>query len=395
MGKHHKKSKRQRSEASAEDGPHDAGAMLGPPSAPLVLKPEQRHDGDSSGERKRKHQEVAGQAMSSETLAQESATKKRKRKKSKKKKKTKPSDDETVELTEQYPTDDIEESESSSPLEGSMVGDIMVLIDRTKGVVFSTTDRDEHGARKQVGIVKDGKIQLTMNDVAANEGTSTANENEDDISSFPFETDPDDHCESPMQAYQDIVPFLKSCGKKVPSALQIYDPYYCNGAVRRNIESLGFPNVYNKKEDCYQVWETPNRYPAFDIMVTNPPYSADHIAKLVKHISSSSFGERPWLLLLPQWVHKKDYYLKCTSHIQPFYLVPKKRYVYLPPPAFRQAKKSDVHKKSSPFVSMWYIWGGTAAQNERWLTLAQKISNCDVARSKSALRDLRRKGQKK
>ena len=81
MGKHHKKSKRQKSEASAEDGPHGAGAMLVSPSAPLVLKPEQHHDGDSSGERKRKHQEVAGQAMSSETLAQESGTKKRKKKK--------------------------------------------------------------------------------------------------------------------------------------------------------------------------------------------------------------------------------------------------------------------------------------------------------------------------
>jgi len=220
---------------------------------------------------------------------------------------------------------------------------------------------------------------------------------EEDGSKFPFETDPDDHCESPLQAYQDILPFLKSVGnQKLPKDVRIYDPYYCNGAVRRNLDSIGFPNVYNQKEDCYKVWSTPGRYPSFDILITNPPYSADHMEKLMQHITSPAFGNRPWMLLLPQFFHKKDCYSRATAHIQPFYLVPKKRYVYLPPPSFRQAKKSDVHKKSSPFVSMWYIWGGTAAQNERWLSVARKScsNTCDVARSRSALRDLRRRGKK-
>lgn len=213
---------------------------------------------------------------------------------------------------------------------------------------------------------------------------------------FPFPTDADDHCESPLQAYADVVPFLNDVAAKTSSKdILIYDPYFCNGTVVSNLSSLGFPNVYNRKEDCYQVWGS-SRYPNHDILVTNPPYSGDHIERLINHVTSPSFGNRPWMLLLPQWVHKKDFFIAKTKGIRPFYIVPHKRYVYIPPPSFRESKKSDVHKKSSPFVSMWFIWGGTDRQNDKWLsTIARRISNCDVARSKSALRDLRRKGKGK
>lgn len=112
-------------------------------------------------------------------------------------------------------------------------------------------------------------------------------------------------------------------------------------------------------------------------------------------VTSPRFDKRPWFLLLPNWVHKKDFYVEATRDIRPFYLVPKKRYVYEPPKSFREAKKSDVHKKSSPFVSMWYCFGGTVAQNERlvqrFLQTMGDNPECSLARSKSALRDLRRK----
>lgn len=210
----------------------------------------------------------------------------------------------------------------------------------------------------------------------------------DTLIDFPFETDPDDHCESPLEAYKDITPLLKVVGSKA----SIYDPYYCNGRVVQNLKDLGFDNVYNRKEDCYKVWES-ETCPSFDLLLTNPPYSGDHMEQLMRFLTSSSFGSRPWFLLLPQFVHKKDYYQKMTSKIRPFYIVPKKRYIYLPPKSFRESKKSDTHKKSSPFVSMWYIWGGSQQANEKLLAAAQRgcSSTCDVARSKSALRDLRRK----
>lgn len=239
---------------------------------------------------------------------------------------------------------------------------------------------------------------------------------------FPFSVDADDHCESPEEAYRDILPLLLRLGPQRSNKsksnstldgntqLRIYDPYYCNGAVVQNFTNLGLPHVYNKKENCYEIWRTENkvRYPSFDVLITNPPYSGNHIEKLIDHLTSSSSlfavtseQSRAWFLLLPNWVHKKDYYERAMTsrNIRPFYLVPRKRYVYLPPKDFRSAKKSDVHKKSSPFVSMWYIWGGDAERTEQlvrafYAAFSGREPTCDLARSKSALRDLRRKPRK-
>jgi hypothetical protein len=222
------------------------------------------------------------------------------------------------------------------------------------------------------------------------------------VPQFPFDTQADDHCESPKEAYEDIVPFLQWFMKTKPSC-RIYDPYYCNGAVKANLAALGFPNVYNEKEDCYDVWKDSKKLSEFDCLITNPPYSGNHVEQLIRFVTSSAWSSsRPWFLLLPQWVHKKDWFEQCTARLRPFFLVPhQRRYVYLPPPHFRPARKSDVHKKSSPFVSMWYIWGGTTAQTEAWIQAyyqyqkQQRLSlTCQLARSKSALRDLRRKQSK-
>lgn len=219
--------------------------------------------------------------------------------------------------------------------------------------------------------------------------TRDPNENDDDQKAianlFPFPSVADDHCESPLEAYQHIAELLKSIPQ---SELRIYDPYYCDGSVIRHLASLGLPNVYNRNEDCYEAWKT-NKTPKFDVLVTNPPYSGEHIERIVQFAVQS---KKPWFLLLPQFVHKKDYYRKMTEHIRPFYIVPKKRYVYIPPKEFREAKKSDVHKKSSPFVSMWFCWGGTLSRNESLIRFFYQTntSTCQLARSRSALRDLRR-----
>ena len=97
-------------------------------------------------------------------------------------------------------------------------------------------------------------------------------------SSFPFPTDPDDHCESPLHAYEHIVPILNLLCSK-PKNL-IYDPYFCDGGVTRNLKQLGFPDVYNRKEDCYAIWKQ-NQLPSFDVLVTNPPYSGEHVSAFV------------------------------------------------------------------------------------------------------------------
>jgi hypothetical protein len=274
----------------------------------------------------------------------------------------------------------------------------MVLVDK-HGSVYSSGERKSDGKRLQIGqlvgndIKFDTKAIEEMKRIESGGDTSAAQ-------SFPYDTNEDDHCETPFQAYADIEPLLdalcKSMGKS-KSELKIYDPYFCNGSVVNHLSLLGYTNVYNKKEDCYAVWKA-QKEPDFDVFITNPPYSSDHIDKLMKYITSTAFASMPWLLLMPQWVHKKDYYESSTTKSQinpsyPFYIVPKKRYVYLPPPDFREKKASDVHKKSSPFVSMWYVWGGT--KNDALIRAFQQsdiVNSCDFARSKSALRDLRRNG---
>lgn len=213
---------------------------------------------------------------------------------------------------------------------------------------------------------------------------------------FPFATDPDDHCESPREAYSDIKSLLLQLSGNRSAEFKIYDPYYCDGAVVRHLGELGFHNVHNKREDCYSTWTDGKKFPSFDILLTNPPYSGNHIERLLALVTSPRFGTKPWFLLLPNWVHKKDYYESCVKRMRPFYLVPRRRYVYQPPTGFRASRKSDVHKKSSPFFSMWYIWGGTNERTEQLIRTFYKMRRssptCDLARSKSALRDLRRKG---
>jgi hypothetical protein len=49
---------------------------------------------------------------------------------------------------------------------------------------------------------------------------------------YPFQTDSDDHCETPIEAYCDISVFLESVGKslgKSKESIIVYDPYFCEG----------------------------------------------------------------------------------------------------------------------------------------------------------------------
>eukprot|EP00970_Alexandrium_tamarense_P007145 scaffold1250_cov190-Alexandrium_tamarense.AAC.7 len=315
-------------------------------------------------------------------------------------------------------SDETDETADEVPLEGRMVSladgsdeMVMVLVDKESGAVYSSGERTSNGHRLVVGTLAKGKVQLDHTAVMQMKQLKEGDATSESGPSFPYPTNPDDHCETPLQSYQDILPILnelrKGTGATERETLKIYDPYFCNGSVVKHLASLGYTNVYNKKEDCYKVWKQ-RKEPPFDAFLTNPPYSDDHIDKLMEYLASPSFDNKPWLLLMPSWVHKKDYYINATtgnkkdrkkgkdSRSNPFYIVPKKRYVYVPPPDFREKKVSDVHKKSSPFTSMWYIWGGTNEKNEALIKAFQKsnVDGCDVARSRSALRDLRRGGGK-
>lgn len=155
-------------------------------------------------------------------------------------------------------------------------------------------------------------------------------EQSNDSNDYPYTVNDDDHCETPVEAYSDVSSFLEkfalSIGKTKEN-LQIYDPYHCEGSVISRFASIGFQNVYNEKEDFYATILN-NEIPDYDVLVTNPPYSSDHMKKLLKFCVES---KKPWFLLLPNYVYTKDYYVPSLLGQKPFYITPLKRYLYSTP----------------------------------------------------------------
>ena len=147
---------------------------------------------------------------------------------------------------------------------------------------------------------------------------------------YPYEVFDDDHCETPAEAYQDISQVLETFARligKDKDSLTIYDPYYCEGKVIERLGGLGFPNVINRKEDFYENLRL-NQVPEYDILVTNPPYSSDHMERLLAYCTSS---KKPWLLLVPNYVYMKDYFQRLCGHLRLTFIAPKQRYLYTTP----------------------------------------------------------------
>jgi hypothetical protein len=172
---------------------------------------------------------------------------------------------------------------------------------------------------------------------------------------YPYDVDDDDHCETPLQAYADIGNILSLLAiekAKTKHDLLIYDPYFCEGNVSCHLNRLGFQNVYNRMEDFYQM-QSYGKIPDYDILVTNPPYSGDHMEKLLNFCVGSC---KPWFILVPNYMYTKDYYQSFLSS-KPriaslcFYVIPSKRYLYTTPKGRRQSKSG---KYTAPFPTFWY-----------------------------------------
>jgi len=139
--------------------------------------------------------------------------------------------------------------------------------------------------------------------------------------------------------------------------------------VKRRLQALGFEEVYNENEDFYKVVEEA-RCPDFDVLVTNPPYSEEHIVKLLRFAAEIS-SRRFFALLLPNFVYNKDYFRTVFEGAKlPFYLCPKKRYQYLTVKGRHQQKSS---KKTAPFASLWYLGLGGAAQEREKDELIRQV----------------------
>jgi hypothetical protein len=217
-----------------------------------------------------------------------------------------------------------------------------------------------------------------------------------------FDADPKDHCETPFIAYRDIEPFLFRIAlslKRSKAALRIYDPYFCEGSVVKHLNTLGFESVYNQNEDFYEQIAQ-GTVPEHDVVVTNPPFSADHIERALHFCVTQNKG-RPWMLLLPSFIYKKQ---TCAPELArgpspPIFLVPASTYTFWSPgrnfrtgPArAREPAPGELPagKTTMPFECMWYIWTGPADEHAElkrwWLKKYERASGCVLATSPAEL----------
>lgn len=190
---------------------------------------------------------------------------------------------------------------------------------------------------------------------------------------YSFQVDDTDHCETPLDAYRNLLDLLDrlshSLGKD-RSSLVIYDPYYCDGGVKRKLLSLGFKNVINRNHDFYQDIASQS-IPDYDVLITNPPYSGVHMEKLLSFASRNV--KKPWLFLLPHFVYTKDYYSRALSKSlreKIYFLVPEARYAYVPPSWVNEDGSTAVAKgktKTAPFPSFWYCYCPINLIPSQWL----------------------------
>lgn len=219
---------------------------------------------------------------------------------------------------------------------------------------------------------------------------------------YAFIPDPDDHCETDVRAYRHLKPLLlrleRAIYGKDAGKLQLWDPYYCNGAMKRSLASLGFLKVHNENEDFYEVLRK-GCVPPHDVLVSSPPYSADHIERCMRHCASSS---KPWCVLLPNWVFGKDYYqdlLHATpalSSAAPMYMGPVgEPYRYWFPEGCPRPAHVGADGQTTPYATCWYVHVPThlgGMQLVRDLEVEQRRrGECVIAKTVKGLKWLARK----
>lgn len=199
---------------------------------------------------------------------------------------------------------------------------------------------------------KKKRISDNQSNNTSTNGSFNADQQQEDEIIYPYDVQSDDHCETPIEAYEDICCFLNYIAEKLQKPHQnllIYDPFYCEGSMVERMATLGYSNVYNRKEDFYQI-QANGTVPDYDILLTNPPYSQDHMERLLQFCTQS---RKPFALLVPNYVYTKDYFQRISGTSQIFFVVPSqgRRYLYTTPKGRRQKKSS---KYTSPFPTFWF-----------------------------------------
>lgn len=271
---------------------------------------------------------------------------KRKRRKKKKAKRTNNGSHSLAPKSYNWDQDGEDESlENVERLEGFVYEGVLLLRDLDRDVIYSS-ERNPNGDLVEVGKwCAHGKHEFDTYEWKLPNLPRTK-----DPLKFRV-TDPADHCETNIRAYMDIKDALETIagltpGIERPADIRVWDPFFCTGRMRTHMISIGFPNVRNENEDFYEVKHNP---PSHDILLTNPPYSRDHIPRLLEYCTQL---DSPCFLLLPSWVGKKDYFSRFDNQdSRYFFITPKSgRYTYHNP-GLDGAKVG----RTAPFQSFWYV----------------------------------------
>lgn len=127
----------------------------------------------------------------------------------------------------------------------------------------------------------------------------------------PFKANFNDHFETSREALQDIyvvVEELRSLTRpSTPDSFTIYDPYFCVGGVVQHWASLGVSNVLHANRDFYADIENGTVPGPFDMIVTNPPFSEDHILRMLRFLTSQT---QPWAFVAPDYIATKPWYVQ-------------------------------------------------------------------------------------
>ena len=127
-------------------------------------------------------------------------------------------------------------------------------------------------------------------------------------SEHPFAASPaGDDRETPQRALRDVVHLLSLLRPNQPLAnLHIYDPFYCDGSIKQRLHLLGCTSVTNNPVDFYQTIRD-SVVPLHDVLLTNPPYSSNHIRRTLEFCCRKN-KKVLWMMLLPSNVYLRDWY---------------------------------------------------------------------------------------
>ena len=246
---------------------------------------------------------------------------------------------------------------------------------------------------------------------------------------FPWAAAEEDHCETPRGAFADVAPLLEWLagreGRAGRAGLRVYDPFFCEGAVRRHLGALGFRDVRNERVDFWAA-AAAGQTPEHDVLVTNPPFSGDNIERLLDFCggrgrggggegagargggggaasAAAAPGRKPCLLLVPDFVCRKAYFQRAVAAHgwAPLFVVPRSDYRFWAPGRTVGGRRIEgrhvlPRAHGQELRCFWYVLlpGGAAAAAEcaaawdrgAWGTAARGGGGgCSLARSAEAI----------